>query len=215
MRRLIAERVGVRFADRVVLHDVSLCVELGLAVALVGPSGTGKTTLLNVLGGLLKADRGSVRVEGDGPPRAPRPGSDVGWVHQGANLLGERTVLDNVALGALARGNGRGDVEPRVVEALRAVGVQDRSSDRANTLSGGERQRVVLARALAAGTSFVLADEPTGSLDADNSSRVAHLLVAVVAHGSPTGVVIATHDRAVAARCDVVVDLVSSSPVPS
>jgi putative ABC transport system ATP-binding protein/lipoprotein-releasing system ATP-binding protein len=135
-----------------------------------------------------------VRVEGVDAPLC-----DVSsWILQTVNVLPERSVLDNVAIGALVRGASRTRARELAAERLALVGLADRLDDPARLLSGGEVQRVVIARALATGRPFVLADEPTGQLD-HSTSRV--VLDALFTTAGGAGVVVVTHDPDVAARC--------------
>jgi len=194
--RLVADSVEVRYprAARQVLAGADLTVDEGETVAIIGPSGSGKSTLLSVLGGLVRPTGGEVRVEGtdDGP-------RDVSaWVLQTVNVLPERSVLDNVTLGGLAQGLTRVDAEIDAAARLDAVGLGARLADPVRVLSGGEVQRVVIARALASGRPFILADEPTGQLDRATSAVV---LDALFTTAGGAAVVVVTHDSEVAARC--------------
>lgn len=202
--QLTARNLTYRIKDRLLLDRLELTVDRGDSVAIVGPSGVGKSTLLALLGGLLTPTEGRVRVHGgtaadDGPVNAY-----VSWVLQTVNVLADRSVLDNVALGGLSDGLLWDQATAQVGEALAAVhldGVADRP---VRTLSGGEVQRVVIARALVSTRPFVLADEPTGQLDADTTQRVMDALSAA----SPTrGVVVVTHDPQVARRCSRILRL--------
>jgi len=194
--RLVADGVVVRYprGARNVLDGATFEVEQGETVAILGPSGSGKSTLLSVLGGLVRPSAGAVRVEGVDAPLC-----DVSsWILQTVNVLPERSVLDNVAIGALVRGASRTRARELAAERLALVGLADRLDDPARLLSGGEVQRVVIARALATGRPFVLADEPTGQLD-HSTSRV--VLDALFTTAGGAGVVVVTHDPDVAARC--------------
>lgn len=194
--RLVADAVDVRFPRlaRPVLAGVSLSVEQGETLAVVGPSGSGKSTLLSVLGGLVRPSSGTVRVDG-----GRRDVRDVSaWVLQTVNVLPERTALENVALGALTRGLRTREARWAARERLESVGLADLVHSPARLLSGGELQRVVIARALASGRPFLLADEPTGQLDRSTSLLV---LDALFTSAAGAGVVVVTHDPEVAARC--------------
>ncbi len=188
-----------------VLVDVNLDVWAGRPIALMGPSGSGKTTLLQVAGLLTRPSLGTVIVEGDPVPRKGSRRDELrrgrfSWVFQTVNVLGHRTVADNVALPLLARGASRLATRQPVGEALAAVGLANRANERAVNLSGGELQRVCIARAIAAQPRCILADEPTGQLDRSTSTQVLDALWAVL--DSHTALVVATHDPVVAARCD-------------
>jgi ABC-type lipoprotein export system ATPase subunit len=199
--RLVADQVVVRYprTDRDVLAGASLTVDAGESVAVLGPSGSGKSTMLSVLGGLVRPAVGAAYV--DAAPPAPRLRDVTSWVLQTTNALPERSALDNVALAALTRGVSRPAAHAQARERLAQVGLAARADDPARVLSGGELQRVVIARALAGGRPFVLADEPTGQLDHATSMVVLDALLEGAAGASGTGVVVVTHDPEVAARC--------------
>lgn len=186
-----------------VLRGVDLDVQGGEVVAVVGPSGSGKTTLLALLGGLLPVQTGDVRVV-DARGTAHPPSGLVAWVLQTANVLIDRTVLDNVCLGGFSRGLGRGEAAEEARRRLAEVGLGDRADDPVRLLSGGEVQRVAIARALASGRPVLLADEPTGQLDARTTDSVLSVLLR---RDDGRAVVVVTHDPEVARRCDRVLTL--------
>lgn len=188
--------------DQVLLRNISVQFRAGLSTAIMGPSGSGKTTLLSIAGLLLPARQGTLLFEGQPITRtsqAELAREGMAWLFQATNVLGRRSVADNVGLGALGRGVERGKQEVEIRRALEKVGLGSLGDRKAATLSGGELQRLCLARAMVAQPRVVLADEPTGQLDRTNSDLVASLLVS--AFGPETIVVIATHDEAVAALC--------------
>lgn len=192
--RLIVEDVRVRFGDRVVLDELSAEFRSGEVHAIVGPSGSGKTTLLGVLAGTQRIDGGHVHLEdGNGKVRRLDP-EQIVWVPQGANALSGRSVLDNTMIGALASGAGLAAARDRSHAALVDVGLDDLAAVTAKTLSGGELQRLSLARAIASGREVVLVDEPTASLDAANTQRVAKILAALSISAM---LIVATHDEVV------------------
>jgi putative ABC transport system ATP-binding protein/lipoprotein-releasing system ATP-binding protein len=178
------------------LRGIDLVVESGDSMAIVGPSGSGKTTLLALLGGLLRVQSGDVTVETD--VGADHAAGYVAWVPQTVNILADRSTLDNVVLGGFAAGLSRRDAVPDAYHWLSAVGLGLRAEDPIRLLSGGEVQRVVIARALATRRPLVLADEPTGQLDAATTASVAEVLFDS-AHGRT--VVVVTHDPEMARRC--------------
>ena len=197
---LVAEGLGFRFAGGpVLIVHLSLRVDAGESVAVMAPSGTGKTTLLTLLGGLRRPDSGTVTIDG----LAPHPGL-VSWVFQRMALLTERTVLDNVAIPSLARGARRSEAEDRARDALVAFGVDEFAARRARDISGGQAQRVAMARAAAVRTPLVLMDEPTANLDRATADGVIEVMLGGFLHAA---VVVATHDPAVAARADRVYQL--------
>lgn len=191
------------------LRGVSLSVEPGELIAVVGPSGSGKSTLLACLAGLDEPDGGSVSIAGERITR--RPEADrarlrarwIGIVRQTGNLLQHLTVGENVQLARSIAG-GRGD-EIAVDDLLDEVGVRDRSGHVPSTLSGGEAARAGLAVALANDPPLLLADEPTGEVDAGNEQLVLELLQQRAARGR--GVLLVTHSTRAARAADRVLQL--------
>lgn len=177
-----------------VLKGVSFSVREGEKVAIVGRSGAGKSTLLNILGGLLKPTSGTVS----------RP-KNFGFVFQSYHLMPELTVLENVLLPTMARRAAalatRAASEARARNLLEKVGLGKRLDHLPAELSGGERQRVALARALVTDPSLVLADEPTGNLDAMTGADILRMLSELSGDGK-TSLVMVTHSPAAAAVCD-------------
>lgn len=188
-----------------VLEDVSLSVADGESVAVMAPSGQGKSTLLAIAGLLLTPQQGQVRLDDDVVSAAlgrRLRGDRIQLILQSVNLLPRRSVLDNVVLPALAHGLDRIEAEERAIRLLDAVGV--RLPDRpARTLSGGQAQRVGVARALVTQPRLVLADEPTANLDAATATDVARVLLTT----TRTSTLVATHDPSVAELADRVVTL--------
>ncbi len=199
---------------RPVLDNLSLAVRPGETVAICGPSGSGKSTLLNLIAGLLSVEAGRLLLrEGDleqpmhelsTPARAAVRRRLIGYVFQFFNLVPTLNVLENVRL-PLAL-NGRDDLLPGARERLRVLGLGNLMRAFPETLSGGERQRVAIARALAHEPVIVLADEPTGNLDARSGGRIADLLWSEVQRLNGA-MVIATHSEAIAKRADRIVEL--------
>lgn len=209
--RLVAE--GVTFAYRgghVLLEDLAMTAEAGESVAVVGPSGSGKTTFLALLGGLLPTREGTIVLE-RGTTAVP-PADHVSWVLQTVNVLNDRSVRDNVAVGAFADGADRATAIERAERALAAVGLAGTGSRPVRTLSGGEAQRVVIARAAVSERPVLLADEPTGQLDQRTSTDV---IDALLTSSASKITVIVTHDPAVAARCSRTLVLGSGTLSPS
>jgi putative ABC transport system ATP-binding protein len=165
----------------VALHDVNLKVPTGDSVAIVGPSGSGKSTLLNVLGCLDTPTAGTYLFEGidvgslDDGERAVLRAQRIGFVFQTFHLLAHRTVIDNVMLAEVYRGDPREGREDRALAALEQVGLSHRVGFKPTKLSGGEKQRVAIARALMGEPSILLCDEPTGNLDSVNTESVLSL----------------------------------------
>lgn len=184
------------------LKRVSVAVDSpGASLAITGPSGSGKTSLLSILGGLLRPTEGTVFVDDASTDLL----SAVSWVHQASQALGRRSAIDNVVVGFLSRGARRRDSEEKARMLLSSVGLERRAAAQARTLSGGELQRLGIARAMARGAPFLLADEPTGQLDHATSALVLDALFTGTSAG--VSVIVATHDRAVAERCDEVAEL--------
>jgi putative ABC transport system ATP-binding protein len=199
---------------RHVLEGQSFDLHAGEVVALRGPSGSGKTTLLNIVAGLIPADAGTIHLavaegelalhELDEAARTRVRRAHLGYVFQFFNLVPTLTVRENVLLPLeLTRRFG---LRERALQRLASLGLGDRGDDFPDQLSGGERQRVAIARALAHEPRLVLADEPTGNLDADNAALVAELLWREVREVSGA-LLLATHDVDVADRADRVIEI--------
>jgi len=203
--RLIVRGLRHRHGHRApeVLRGVDLEVGPGEAVAVVGPSGSGKTTLLALIGGLLPVRSGTVELVDERGLSCP-PFDQAAWVLQTVNVLADRTVLDNVCVGAFASGRDRSAAVAEALRWLDTVGLAGRGDDPVRALSGGEVQRVVIARALATGRPLLLADEPTGQLDAQTTESV---LAALVDRSRGRTLLVATHDAEVARRCDRVLTI--------
>lgn len=210
---LRAISVTKRFEDgassRTVLRDFSLDIDRGERVALTGPSGSGKTTLLNLFAGLLTPEAGEIWFD---TPETPLPISSmsrqersrfrrhhVGYVFQFFNLVPTLTVAENLRLPLVL--TGREALFDEALARLDELGLKDRANDFPSKLSGGEQQRVAIARAVVHRPSLVLADEPTGNLDADNAERVIELLWR---HTRDVGaaLVVATHSERIANAVD-------------
>lgn len=202
--RLIAENVTFTHqgAERPVLEDLVMHLPAGSSTAIVGPSGSGKTTLLSLIGGLLRPQAGEL-VCVDRHDRRFRPQDVATWVLQTVSLLPDRTLSDNVRMGAYLDGADRSTAERRAASVLARLGLAGRENERARVLSGGEAQRVAIARALASARPVMLADEPTGQLDGVSTDRVLDALL----DGVGRTLVLVTHDESAAARCDRVLRL--------
>ena len=204
-----------------ILHSIDLQITQGSSCALVGPSGSGKSSLLMVMAGLEQATKGSVTVLGQDISSMPenqlaqfRRGQ-VGVVFQSFHLIPSMTALQNVAT-ALELAGTRDPFE-RAQQKLADVGLTHRSEHFPKQLSGGEQQRVALARALASDPKIVFADEPTGNLDAANGAGIADILFTMTKGQPDTTLILVTHDAELAARCDRIVHLrdgkISERPV--
>jgi putative ABC transport system ATP-binding protein len=187
-----------------ILHDISFAVSPGEAVAIVGASGSGKSTLLGLMAGLDLATAGSVSLGGkdlvtlDEDGRAELRGRLLGFVFQSFQLLPALTALENAMLPLELA--GRADARATARAMLDRVGLGARLDHYPKHLSGGEQQRVALARAFATGPQLLLADEPTGNLDAATGAQVIDLMFAMNAETGTT-LILVTHDEALARRC--------------
>ena len=189
-----------------VLKGVCLNVAAGDFLSIMGPSGSGKSTLMNVLGLLGRQTSGSYLVGGrdvstmnDRELSAFR-NANIGFVFQAFNLLGHLTALENAALPLVYRGLGRRETRRRARAILEKVGMGDRLDHKPDQLSGGQKQRVAIARALVGEPSVVLADEPTGALDANTADEVMRLLTRLNSEDGIT-IVIITHDPVISMQC--------------
>ena len=184
------------------LRSVSISIKQGEYVAFMGPSGSGKSTLMNLIGCLDTPTSGSYILNGQDVSHmsdnqlAEIRNKEIGFVFQTFNLLPRASSLDNVALPLIYAGLSKRDRQARAQEALRSVGLGDRSQHRPNELSGGQRQRVAIARALVNVPSVLLADEPTGALDSKTSYEIMGLFEALHAKGNT--IIMVTHEEDIA-----------------
>jgi len=198
--------------ELVILQDISLKVMPGEAVAIVGASGSGKSTLLGLLAGLDTPSSGAVRLDGadlfalDEDGRAALRARLLGFVFQSFQLLPALNALENVMLPLELA--GRADAADHAREMLKRVGLAERLRHYPKTLSGGEQQRVALARAFVTRPKLLLADEPTGNLDAATGAGVIDLMFELNAQARTT-LLLVTHDDAIASRCARKVRLVA------
>jgi putative ABC transport system ATP-binding protein len=187
-----------------ILHEISFAVTSGEAVAIVGASGSGKSTLLGLMAGLDLPTSGSVRLGGqdlaqlDEDARAGLRGRLLGFVFQSFQLLPALTALENTMLPLELA--GRGDARATAEAMLARVGLAERLGHYPKHLSGGEQQRVALARAFAMSPQLLLADEPTGNLDATTGAQIIDLMFAMNSEAGTT-LILVTHDEALANRC--------------
>lgn len=185
-----------------VLHGVNATFSQGKSYAIVGPSGSGKSTLLHIVGGLDRPSSGLVcydELDVHSLRRAKKESflnSTIGFVFQFHYLIRELSVLENIMFMGIIRGDSRSSCQKRALELLDAIGLMSKKERYPTELSGGEQQRVSLARAVFNRPAFLLADEPTGNLDAANAKRVVDLL-ALCQDEWGMGVVICSHDRLV------------------
>ncbi|HET6655156.1 MAG TPA: lipoprotein-releasing ABC transporter ATP-binding protein LolD [Gammaproteobacteria bacterium] len=195
-----------------VLRDVNLRLQPGERVAIVGASGSGKSTLLHLLGGLDTPTSGEVLIQGinisrlNGVKRGELRNRAIGFVYQFHHLLPEFSALENVAMPLLIRGVVPREAADEATRLLTRVGLADRLRHKPGELSGGERQRAAVARALITRPACLLADEPTGNLDAASGSNVYDLMIEIN-KDMGTGMVVVTHDHRLAERMDTIYTL--------
>lgn len=206
----VSKQVTTALSPMTILQDVSLEVEQGESIALVGVSGAGKSTLMTLLAGLDVPTTGEIELLGhkltalDDEQRAQLRSESIGFVFQNFLLLPTLTALENVTLPCLIQ-NKAIDIE-RAKQLLAVVGLQGRETHLPSQLSGGEQQRVALARAFMINPKILFADEPTGNLDQQTAAMVIELLFELN-RDSDTTLILVTHDDVLAARCDRVMRL--------
>jgi lipoprotein-releasing system ATP-binding protein len=206
-------------SELTVFSDLDLSVEPCERVAIVGESGSGKSTLLHLLGGLDRATSGTIRYRSQDisalneAESAAFRNKHIGFVWQIHYLLPEFTALENAMMPLLIRGEVHGAAEAKAMARLQDVGLAARATHRAGELSGGEQQRVVLARALVGEPSLLLADEPTGNLDARTGAQIFGLIADLHQHFGLTSILV-THNLAFAAQCDRALRLENGFLIP-
>ena len=202
-----------------VLTDVSLRVERGEFVTIVGESGAGKSTLLHLLGALDRPTAGEIRLTGNsygdlnGDQLAMVRNSQVGFVVQFHHLLREFSAVENVMMPLLIGGASPSEARGQAIVLLDRVGLSERLEHRPGQLSGGEQQRVALARAIVNDPAVILADEPSGNLDHRNSERL-HQLLQTLIEEMGTSLVVVTHDRHLAGKADRILAIEDGMLVP-
>lgn len=202
-----------------VLKGVSFSVATGEIVAVIGASGSGKSTLLHALGGLDSVDSGTITIAGKTLSKLTDAERDIlrnhhlGFVYQFHHLLPEFTALENVAMPLFIRRLPKSIAVTCAERALTDIGLKDRIHFLPSQLSGGERQRVAIARAVVGEPDCILADEPTGNLDEDTAAGVFEGFLRL-ARERRTAIVIVTHDKTIAKRCDRIIRLENGRIVP-
>jgi len=215
--RGLARAFGEGARRRAVLEHVDFCIHRGEHVALLGRSGSGKSTLLNLIAGIDHAEHGSIEMDGADLMRLREPArtlfrrARIGFVYQFFNLIPTLSVFDNIALPLQLLRMPEAGIARRVAEMLDAAGLRGRGRDYPEQLSGGEQQRTAIVRALAHRPALLLADEPTGNLDAESGRRALALLGAREAATLLT----VTHSREVARAADRVIVLEGGRIAPS
>ena len=194
-----------------VLRGITLSIQRGEYVAIMGTSGTGKTTLMNILGCLDKPTSGQLELDGvdvyglDDDALSALRNKKIGFVFQQFFLLERTTALENVLLPLIYADKYPADAKQRAKKALANVGLEDRTEYLANELSGGQQQRVAIARALINDPDVILADEPTGNIDSKSTNEVLEIFSRL--HQEGRTIVVVTHDRAVAEHAQRILEL--------
>ncbi len=198
---LVAKNLVKKYGALSVVNDVSLTVHKGEIVSIVGPSGAGKSTLLHLLGGLDKADSGSVLIDNTDMLQLPARkqarfrNTHIGFVFQFHHLLPEFSAVENVCMPLWIKGTDKKEAAEQAAEMLAIVGLSNKLSNKPSELSGGEQQRVAIARALVTRPSVVMADEPTGNLDSENAHLVHKLFLELREKFGQTFVMITHNDN--------------------
>lgn len=207
MQLLKAKSIYKSFDKLKVLKGIDLSINQGEIVSIVGASGAGKTTLLQIVGSLLKPDRGTVEINGvnvlelNEKKLAKFRNEELGFIFQFHNLLPEFSALENTILPALIKKSSKKDAEENAKELLDYLGLSDRLNHKPNELSGGERQRVAAARALINKPKIIFADEPSGNLDSQNRKEL-HDLIFKLRSKFGQSFVIVTHDESFSYESD-------------
>ena len=194
-----ANKINFSYGNLKVLKDLDLQIEKDEFVSIVGASGCGKTTLLQLLGTLEKADSGEIVIDGKivnkllDKQLSVFRNKKIGFVFQFHNLLAEFSALENVCLPAFIAGKSKKEAEKKATEILTMLGMENRLSHKPNALSGGEQQRVAVGRALINSPAIILADEPSGNLDSKNAKDLHQLLLKLNRETGQT-IVIVTHN---------------------
>lgn len=198
--------VSKKFGPTVAVEGVSFSVADGELMALLGPSGGGKTTVLRMIAGLELPTGGDIFIRGERVNDVPVQQRNIGFVFQSYALFKNMSVFKNIAFGLKVKGWKRREIKQRVMELLRLFGLEGLERRYPHQLSGGQRQRVAIARALANGPSILLADEPTGSLDAAAAESVMELFNRIRGERNLT-ILLVTHDPLVAACADRIIHM--------
>lgn len=206
------DNIARRYGDLVIIENVDLALEPGTTVALLGPSGSGKSSLLHIAGLLEAPSEGEVQIGGiatsmlSDAERTRIRRTALGFVYQFHHLLPEFTALDNVALPRLIAGDKKSKADEEAARLLTALGLGERLTHQPGQLSGGEQQRTAIARALVNKPDILLADEPTGNLDPKTSDVVFDALLKIV-RSEGLAALIATHDQRLAKRMDRIITI--------
>ena len=208
----ISKSFGLDEKPLKVLNDLSLNIQEGETLGLVGASGSGKSTLLHIICGLENPDSGKVIIKDqditklDADQKSLFRNREIGFVYQFHHLLPDLTTLENVALPALLSGKSQEEALKNSLILLKQVNLQVKKNNKPNELSGGERQRVAIARAMSNNPSCLIMDEPTGNLDKENVENFMNLLMDMVSTRK-INLIVATHDKNVSSRLDRLLSL--------
>ena len=208
----ISKSFGLDEKPLKVLNDLSLNMQEGETLGLVGASGSGKSTLLHIICGLENPDSGRVIIKNkditklDADQKSLFRNREIGFVYQFHHLLPDLTTLENVALPALLSGKSQEEALKNSLILLKQVNLQVKKNNKPNELSGGERQRVAIARAMSNNPSCLIMDEPTGNLDKENVENFMNLLMDMVSTRK-INLIVATHDNNVSSRLDRLLSL--------
>ena len=208
----ISKSFGLDEKPLKVLNDLSLNMQEGETLGLVGASGSGKSTLLHIICGLENPDSGKVIIKDqditklDADQKSLFRNREIGFVYQFHHLLPDLTTLENVALPALLSGKNQEEAFKNSLTLLEQVNLQEKQNNKPNELSGGERQRVAIARAMSNNPSCLIMDEPTGNLDKENVENFMNLLMDMVSTRK-INLIVATHDNNVSSRLDRLLSL--------
>tara|TARA_B100000214_G_scaffold370835_1_gene346152 strand:+ start:1372 stop:2025 length:654 start_codon:yes stop_codon:yes gene_type:complete len=210
---ITAKNIHYSYDNLKVLKGIDLNIKKGEFVCIIGASGTGKTTLLQILGTLEKIQRGTLEINNKNTNKlsdqeiSKLRNQEIGFVFQFHNLLNEFTALENICLPAyLYRNTSVETIKQKALEILKMLNIQHRDNHKTDELSGGEQQRIAVARALINSPSIILADEPSGNLDSKNATELHHLLLKLNKEKNQT-IVVTTHNKDLAKLSDRILEI--------
>jgi len=215
----IVKKYNIGSVETIVLKKVSFNVNKGEMIAIVGASGSGKSTMMNIIGLLDKADNGTYLIKGndvaglEDDDLAKLRNQSIGFVFQQFNLLPRFNAKKNIELPLIYRAISKELINQKVSNVLKRVGMEDFASHRPTQLSGGQQQRIAIARALVGDPEVILADEPTGSLDSQTGKEIMNLFLDL--HREGRTIILVTHDEKVASLCERRITLVDGKIVSS
>ena len=215
----IVKKYNIGSVETIVLKKVSFNVNKGEMIAIVGASGSGKSTMMNIIGLLDKADNGTYLIKGndvaglEDDELAKLRNQSIGFVFQQFNLLPRFNAKKNIELPLIYSTISKELINQKVSDVLKRVGMEDFASHRPTQLSGGQQQRIAIARALVGDPEVILADEPTGSLDSQTGKEIMNLFLDL--HREGRTIILVTHDERVASLCERRITLVDGKIVSS